>query len=153
MNVGINPENFFWCDLCDRISYDYQCECRSSYCNAGGCPECQKLRELVEMAYVVNDIPSEAEARKNSLKKFGSESPESKMMRKMFGNSKDMKTEEYKFDLTYSSCYKCPVCKFHMKAYTIYEMGERLFRLIPCECFNKLHQFHWWDEPNYETTH
>lgn len=48
-------ENWFWCNLCECISYNFQCSCHGSYCNCGGCDKCLPLRNLVKEAIKNNN--------------------------------------------------------------------------------------------------
>jgi hypothetical protein len=88
MNVTIKPENWFWCDLCECVSYNYECECHGSWCNAGGCDKCHELRMMLERLHDLNMFPSKEFALENNLRRFGSkEIPENALLRKIFGSS------------------------------------------------------------------
>lgn len=45
--ITLKEENWFYCDVCDCVSYRYDCDCNGTACNAHGCGECsQPLKEL-----------------------------------------------------------------------------------------------------------
>lgn len=45
--MPVNPNNFFYCEECQDISYRFEC-CGNTVCNGSGCEICDKssLREL-----------------------------------------------------------------------------------------------------------
>ena len=83
----IKPENWFWCDLCRCVSYNYECECHATSCNAAGCDKCAPTQKIVDMLRKLNLKPTEAFAKANNLKKWGSvKTPETKLMEEIFGS-------------------------------------------------------------------
>lgn len=44
----LKDEGWDYCALCDAITYNTQCECYSTICNAGGCEKCKdELKEAL----------------------------------------------------------------------------------------------------------
>jgi len=142
----INPDNWFWCDLCKCISYDYHCECGSTLCNGTGCEKCAHLQHIVELAREKGLAPSKEELVENKCIPI----PEIELLREIFEEEqKKVEQKPYEFDLTWDSKYNCPVCKKTIKAITIYEMGKKKFKLVPCECWSKVHTLnYYWYHPN-----
>ena len=48
--ITLKEENWFWCDLCEAVTYSYGCECQATSCNCGGCDKCAPLHPIVEEA-------------------------------------------------------------------------------------------------------
>jgi len=47
--MEIKPENWFFCELCDTVSYKFDC-CKNTACNGGGCDQCKELcAEIIRM--------------------------------------------------------------------------------------------------------
>lgn len=76
------PDNWFYCNHCKCISYDYKCECLGTYCNAGGCDKYRHLYKLVVLAKKVKNHPPIKE-----LKKRTEYNKEDELLKKIFGPS------------------------------------------------------------------
>ena len=59
MDITLKRENWFYCDVCDCISYRYGCECYGTACNAGGCDKCKSIWDIVTDAIKQGNHPSE----------------------------------------------------------------------------------------------
>lgn len=83
--MALRAENWFWCDVCHCVAYDYACECRGTSCNAHGCDKCKPIWDLVTAALNNSMCPTEEEAKLNNLKKWGTkETPETELLNKIF---------------------------------------------------------------------
>ena len=88
MSVTINSDNWFWCDVCENVSYIYGCECHGSLCNAGGCDKCHELSEAIRELVRLDMIPSKEFAIKNNLKRWGDrKTPERRLMESIFSKT------------------------------------------------------------------
>jgi hypothetical protein len=86
MNFKLDNENWFWCDVCQKVSYDFKCQCQGTSCNAISCKKCYKLHDLVKKYKEQNLAPTKEEAIEINIKKFGTkETPETIMINKIFG--------------------------------------------------------------------
>ena len=74
-------DNWFYCNHCDCVSYDYKCECLATYCNAGGCSKCRHFHELVRLAIKGKNHPPIEE-----LKNKKEHNQEDELLKKIFGN-------------------------------------------------------------------
>lgn len=81
----IKKENWFYCDVCDTLSYDTKCECLSTLCNAGGCDKCDLILREVDAAICSGCYPSIDEIKDNTSKMYGSQSPEKRLLDGIFG--------------------------------------------------------------------
>lgn len=54
----LKRENWFWCPGCERISYDFKCECLGTLCNGGGCIKCDRVWKEANQAVNNNTCPS-----------------------------------------------------------------------------------------------
>jgi hypothetical protein len=71
MNVEIKKENWFYCDLCDSISYDFKCKCGASACNGAGCDECKDLHIIIDKMIDNKTCPTLEECKENNLIRWG----------------------------------------------------------------------------------
>ena len=50
--VKLKTENWYWCNNCNCIAYNYTCGCKGTSCNAGGCKLCdpvaKKVKEIIK---------------------------------------------------------------------------------------------------------
>ena len=72
-------DNWFYCNLCKCVSYDYKCECHATYCNAGGCDKCYHLHEPALDAIRDKNHPPIEELKKR--KKYNKED---ELLKKIF---------------------------------------------------------------------
>ena len=79
----LSRDNWFWCDLCERVAYDYSCECYGTSCNGGGCPKCKHLWTLVPLAKKLGMSPDEQELRARCEANGGT--AENKLLKEIFG--------------------------------------------------------------------
>ena len=84
----IKRDNFFYCDICDEVSYDFECECGATLCNGAGCEKCTPLFDILRQYYNEGLFPTKEEALKLNIEKFGEEqTPETKLLTSIFSTT------------------------------------------------------------------
>lgn len=56
--ITLKEENWFYCDVCDCVSYRYDCDCSGTACNAHGCDKCKPQWGVVSEAIEHGNHPS-----------------------------------------------------------------------------------------------
>lgn len=58
--MKINDDQWFFCELCDTMSYTFEC-CGNTACNGGGCDKCGELwKEVWEKIHAGDHPPQES---------------------------------------------------------------------------------------------
>ncbi len=71
--MKINKNNWSFCELCDTVSYQFEC-CGNVSCNAMGCEVCQSHHQIIEKMIregkhpPIEDLP--VRSKKEDIEKF-----------------------------------------------------------------------------------
>lgn len=63
VDAQLNPENFFYCRICNTVSYDLKCECGGTACNGGGCDKCAEAWAAAWKAIEAGNHPPKEKMR------------------------------------------------------------------------------------------
>ena len=84
--MKLEQNNWFWCPHCECVSYDYECECHATWCNAGGCDKCFPYHELVRVDKKNKNHPNIEFLKQKATDRWGKDmSEEQKILIEIFG--------------------------------------------------------------------
>ena len=85
MEQKLNIDNWKWCEICETITYLYDCDCAGSLCNCGGCCDCDWQRNLAMEALKSGNHPTE-----ESLKRIVIDNYKNYIISEKYNNTEDL---------------------------------------------------------------